>query len=215
MSEQIAPEFPFTSIDDVVHANHNAGFHFFDDDTLRAFRSRIGQTLHAGRYFVTSEVGPAEGSRRRWTIREVKPDARIVTVGHNGAYASSQAASREAARLAAAVETTKVVHVTQDGHVLGVTRTPRADGNGDLIIVDGCYQWRKIGPNVTAGQHRRVSGRTVAAAARNLRLPGERLVKISDRGGFAPVIYHVADGTEVGTAYARERAAIELAKSGH
>ena len=55
--------------------------HFFDADTKRFFRSRIGETVYGGRYFITSEQFDSR-SPRLYTVREVSADGQnITTVG--------------------------------------------------------------------------------------------------------------------------------------
>lgn len=69
----------FFTMDDVRRANERAGHHWFEPETMRFFRSRVGETLYGGRYFVSSEKGP-DGSRR-YSVREAKADGSISTVG--------------------------------------------------------------------------------------------------------------------------------------
>jgi len=64
---------------EVRDANREAGFHFFDPDTMRFFDSRIETRLIDGRFFVTSEKGP--DGVRRFTVRRAMPDGTINTVG--------------------------------------------------------------------------------------------------------------------------------------
>lgn len=88
----------FESMEDVRAANESIGHHWFEPSTLRFFRSRIGQTLYGGRYFVTSEqfVPRATGCSgpRRYTIRAAKPSGAIETVGEFQQYETSEQARR-------------------------------------------------------------------------------------------------------------------------
>lgn len=64
------------NIDKIKAHNAQAGYHFFDADTLRFFSSRISAEIHKGRYFVTSEQHTSHiygDSPRRYTIREYDP----------------------------------------------------------------------------------------------------------------------------------------------
>lgn len=67
------------TIDEIKHANSEAGRHFFEADTMRFFRSRVCPKVHngpGGVYFVTSEQfvsmsGHAE--RRTFSVRRFDP----------------------------------------------------------------------------------------------------------------------------------------------
>lgn len=94
----------YQTIYDVKLANRQAGFHFFEAGALRFFRSRIGTELYGGRYFITSErfIGSDGWSPgRRYTIREVKPNGNVDTVGKFQAYASANGARAAIRRLLA------------------------------------------------------------------------------------------------------------------
>ncbi len=64
-------------------ANADAGLYWFEPDTLRFFRSRVGYQVYQGPggiYFVSSEKGPSE--IRAFTVRKFNPeDASIDTSG--------------------------------------------------------------------------------------------------------------------------------------
>jgi hypothetical protein len=96
----------FATIEDIKRANRRAGKFFFEPDTLRFFRSRIGETVWVRKdgsaYFITSEqFVPSSGrpAPRRYTIRLAKVGGDIDTVGEFQAYASRAAAVREIKRL--------------------------------------------------------------------------------------------------------------------
>ncbi len=82
----------YTNIRQIEAANAKLGHHFFEDATLRFFKSRIGSTIYSGRYFITSERGPDDV--RRYSIREAHDDGRIKTLGDFGAYDTSAQAAR-------------------------------------------------------------------------------------------------------------------------
>lgn len=74
------------SMEQIRRSNKDAGFHFFDPQTIRFFRSRIGGTVHGDGYFITSEQPPY--GPRRWTIRQAMPDGSIRSVGGFLRYSS-------------------------------------------------------------------------------------------------------------------------------
>lgn len=89
---------PFGTVQDVKDANAAAGRHFFSPDTMRFFKSRVGDTLYAGRMFVTSEKGP--DGRRAYTLRIAADDGECVTSEHGfQAFATARNAAREAKRM--------------------------------------------------------------------------------------------------------------------
>lgn len=100
----------YYSMAGVRAANRSAGFYFFDPESMRQFGSRVGGTLYGGRYFVTSEQDrfpfvPEESrawfGMRRYSVREVRPDASIATVGEFGQYSTRAEAIAAIRRLIA------------------------------------------------------------------------------------------------------------------
>ncbi len=70
-----------------VYRERQPDGHWFDRDTLRFFRSRIGQqhALADGRWlFITSEQGPT--NVRNYSVRVMAVDGDIDTVGEFQAY---------------------------------------------------------------------------------------------------------------------------------
>ena len=49
---------PFHSVSEMKRANADAGFHYFDRDTMRFFESKVESPPIAGRLLITSEKGP-------------------------------------------------------------------------------------------------------------------------------------------------------------
>ena len=102
MSEQYT--YPmFVSMYDLRGAVAESGSHFFDRDTLRFFRSRIGSKLYGGRLFVTSEQA-GDDSPRRYTIRMVRqyldrPMLDVTKVGGFQHFRTYDAAHSTARRL--------------------------------------------------------------------------------------------------------------------
>lgn len=94
----------FRNMAEVRAANKKAGYHFFDRSTLRFFDSRIGRTVYGFRYFITSEQfhgSDGHSAPRAYTIREVKEDGDVDTVGGFNTWPSAQAARAEINRLRA------------------------------------------------------------------------------------------------------------------
>ncbi|MGO9964460.1 MAG: hypothetical protein ACLPUG_13680 [Acidimicrobiales bacterium] len=123
----------FKTIEDVKRANREAGYHFFDKDTCRFFGSRIGETLYAGRYFITSEQQPGwrpcgsgwvHEHPRGWTIREAHQDGSVSTVGEFQEFATRSAA------LAALRWPVRLAEAEHDGYHAGhAAGTWVTDGN--------------------------------------------------------------------------------------
>ncbi len=82
----------FRSMYEVKRHNRQNGYHFFDPSSMRFFNSRIqNDPPYKGRYFVTSEKFDYK-SPRYYTIREIKEDGTIKTVGEFQGFASSRQA---------------------------------------------------------------------------------------------------------------------------
>lgn len=92
------------TINGIQAAVMGSGSHWFDRDTLRWFRCRVGEKVYQGPggvYFVTSEKGPFEHSKRAYTVRQFHPqDNGIDTVGEFNELTRA-AAHSQAAELAA------------------------------------------------------------------------------------------------------------------
>ncbi|HKY60929.1 MAG TPA: hypothetical protein VJP59_07955 [Gemmatimonadota bacterium] len=82
----------FRTMAEVRKANASSSQpYWFEAGTRRFFSSRIGRTLYGGRYFITSET-PDWDTPRRYSVREVMPDATIETVGKFRAHGTSREA---------------------------------------------------------------------------------------------------------------------------
>ncbi len=88
----------YRGISGIREANRDAGFHWFDADTLRFFGSRISEASFDGRYFVTSEDN-FDRSARLYSIREAMSDGQVDTVGDFQEYATRAQAIAAIARL--------------------------------------------------------------------------------------------------------------------
>lgn len=80
----------YTSIDEIKDANKRLGHHFFTPNALKFFKSRIGETIYHGKYFITSEK--RNDALRLYTIREAKENGSVKTVGDFQQYRTSAAA---------------------------------------------------------------------------------------------------------------------------
>lgn len=87
----------FRSLDEVKRANEDMGGNWFRPDTMRFWRTRVGEALYGGRYFVTSDR--QWDNSRAYTIREALPDGGIRTVGELGDYTSRSGAHGAAERM--------------------------------------------------------------------------------------------------------------------
>lgn len=72
----------FSTISAVKKANKEIGNCFFSPETMAFFDSRIETEMFYGRFFVTSEKYNYE-TPRLFTIREVKENGAVNTVGRN------------------------------------------------------------------------------------------------------------------------------------
>lgn len=86
----------YRTVWDIEEANQRRGHHFFDEDTMRFFKSRILDGVYGGRFFVTSEKGP--DNVRRYTVREAKADGSVDTYGDFQDYATAAQAKGAARR---------------------------------------------------------------------------------------------------------------------
>jgi hypothetical protein len=148
------------SMADVVRFNEETGHHFFEPDTLRFFRSRIGETLYGRRFFTTSEKGP--DMVRAYSVRFIGPDSHIGDVGGFQSFDTSAKARRVAAACADAGARITVIHdpypdVNEARERQGLDTAPNPDR----------FEWR---PYITTpGGHYAVGNRRTRAAAEALR----------------------------------------------
>jgi hypothetical protein len=90
----------YRDMSQVRAANAEAGFYFFEPDTMRFFRSRVGEEIIGGRFFVSSEKRDYDAPRE-YTVRVAMRDGSIGEVGEVGQYSSHGSAQRAAKRAAA------------------------------------------------------------------------------------------------------------------
>ncbi len=74
----------YDNLNAVMRANDEVGHHWFDDDTIQFFKTKLETNLIDGRYFITSERGPY--GPRAFSVRMADEDAHIQTVGDFMAY---------------------------------------------------------------------------------------------------------------------------------
>ena len=74
----------YTNLQDVVRANDKAGRHWFEDDTMQFFKTRLESDLIDGLYFISSERGPH--GPRAFSVRMADEEAHIQTIGDFMAY---------------------------------------------------------------------------------------------------------------------------------
>lgn len=87
-----------TTITEIKRRNAEAGHHFFSEDTMRFFASRVSRTTY-GDYFVTSERDTYTDSPRRYTVRWSNPEnGHVETVSKFGEYDNLWLALAEAKR---------------------------------------------------------------------------------------------------------------------
>lgn len=84
------------NVDEIKRANAQAGYHFFDADSMRFFRSRVLDGVYGGRFFITSEKndGPGYSYPRLYTVREFMPDGSIDSLGEFQAFSTPAQARR-------------------------------------------------------------------------------------------------------------------------
>lgn len=93
-------ELRFNSVNDIKKFSLSRGSNWFSPNTLRFFQSRFSQTVYGGRIFVSSEMN-FDGTQRLYTVRFVKADGGVETIGEFQQYetlAQAQGAARRAAR---------------------------------------------------------------------------------------------------------------------
>lgn len=82
--DEIEVPGPFGTTHDVVVMNESNGYHWFDDDTMAFFNSRLESGLILGRFFIESgQVPKFEGGLypRTYTVRCALDDGRIHHIG--------------------------------------------------------------------------------------------------------------------------------------
>jgi hypothetical protein len=81
----------FKNMTEVRQCNDLYGYHWFERDTMRFFKSRVGNTVYGGKYFISSEQREWN-TPRRYTVREALETGNIETVSEFMQYATWQGA---------------------------------------------------------------------------------------------------------------------------
>lgn len=87
----------FETIDELKEANERINNHWFSDQTMSFFKTRIESQIH-NNYFITSELAPG-ASNRRYTIRKANSDGSVNTYGEFQEFSTFEAAEIEMNRL--------------------------------------------------------------------------------------------------------------------
>lgn len=101
-----SPKYPFQTLTQAIDANMALGHHWFDRDALAFFDGMVHGSLDVRtQCFVSSErfkpmYGPAHS--RRYTVRKMRDDGGVTTVGGFQAYATRAQAEAAIANLASA-----------------------------------------------------------------------------------------------------------------
>ena len=69
----------YNTMTEFKNKNKSEGYHFFDDDTMEFFNSKIETSLFSDDTFITSEQGPHHNSKK-YTIRKALADGSVETV---------------------------------------------------------------------------------------------------------------------------------------
>lgn len=85
-------EVMFKTMSDVRTKNKEAGFNFFDKETMKFWDSKVESGLFRGTYFITSEKNGINGKPRQFTIRQVLKTGEIRTVGKGREYSTLESA---------------------------------------------------------------------------------------------------------------------------
>lgn len=84
----------YSTMAEIKAANKEAGFYFFERDTMRFFDSRVeSKRPLRGRYFITSEQfhgSDGYSAPRAYTVREIDSNGNIDTVGEFQQFATYQ-----------------------------------------------------------------------------------------------------------------------------
>lgn len=77
----------FQTLEEFKELNKQEGYHFFDEDTMEFFNSKMETDLLNGNYFITSEQYSLS-SPRQYSIRKANGDGTVDTIGQFQQYNS-------------------------------------------------------------------------------------------------------------------------------
>lgn len=97
---------PFTGVGAIERANRDAGFYWFEPDSMSFFGTKILRYFGAG-VFTTHETDPM--GRGAWSIRVAGADGNVTTFGRFHSYARSSTATSTAKRLATLLDEGRAV----------------------------------------------------------------------------------------------------------
>lgn len=99
------------TIQEIKQANQDAGLHWFEESSMRFFRTYIEDGVFQGPggvFFVTRETNPS--GITRWSVREFFPESgRVATAGQFHSYSSNRVARKEARLRAVGIASDGVV----------------------------------------------------------------------------------------------------------
>lgn len=71
----------YHSLTDMIQANKRAGGHWFDDEAMRAFKTRLDGCIYGGRYFISSTRAGYDGAGREYAIMYLDNSGHVQDVG--------------------------------------------------------------------------------------------------------------------------------------
>jgi hypothetical protein len=93
--------YPFTGVGAIERANRDAGYHWFEQDSMRFFGTKILRYFGAG-VFTTRETNPS--GKTAWSIRVASQDGSVSTFGEFHAIPNSRTATTWAKYLVALLD---------------------------------------------------------------------------------------------------------------
>lgn len=98
--------YPFTGVGAIERANRDAGFYWFEPDSMRFFGTKILRYFGAG-VFTTHETDPM--GRGAWSIRVASADGNVTTFGLFHSFGNGRTATAAAKRLATLLDEGRAV----------------------------------------------------------------------------------------------------------
>ena len=98
--------FPFTGVGAIEQANRDAGFYWFEPESMRFFGTKVLRYFGAG-VFTTHETDPM--GRGAWSIRVASADGNVTTFGQFHSFGDGRTATAAAKRLATLLDEGRAV----------------------------------------------------------------------------------------------------------